>query len=436
MRPAGGVSYVPQPDVVQVSLADSVQLDSFGRLRVSMATTLFDSQQEYGLNTLQTWDAAANGVLSGPTAATNGSVTSAGNAVGPASLATRMTPITSSATSNHYAVLQSRQYARYIPGKSHLVLVTGIFATAVSPAARLVIRSSTSGAAVDTGVAQASWNIDRFDGIGPSGITIDFTKTQILFIQAQWLGVGRVIAGFDIDGQLFPAHQFLHANQLVVPYTQTFNLPVRLEARTVAATTVTRAGYFDGSNGVFLELTNAGAGGTMQFICCSVQSEGGEESRGFPYSSPLGVVATAVTTRRPVISIRPKTIHNGRTNRAHIEELEFLLRTTTNDCLYEIVIGGVLTGPSWVSVSAESVSEYDVSATAIVGGGVTFQGFSIAGSGSRAETTAGQTDLRSPLVLSQIDALTATQSTVTLVCTSLAGTSNNNPVMNWHEQTN
>ena len=420
---------------VPIVLADGVQLDAFSRLRVSEARTLFDSQQEYGLNTLQVWDATANGVLSGPTASTNGSVSSAGNDVGPTSATTGMTPITSSATNGHYAVLQSRQYTRYIPGKSHLVLLTGIFATAANPAARLVIRSNTSGSPVDTGVSQASWNIDPFDGTGPSGITIDFTKTQILFIQAQWLGVGRVVVGFDIDGMLYPAHQFLHANNLVVPYTRTFNLPIRLETRTINTTGVTRSGYFDGNNGVFLELTNAGAGGTMYFICCSVQSEGGEESRGFPYSGPNSIISTTVTTRRPILSIRPKTTYNSQTNRAHIQDIEFLLRTSTNDCLYELVINGTLTGAAWTSVSTESVTEFDTTATAISGGGAFLRGYSIAGSGSTRLLIGGASDLRNPLVLSQIDALTATQNTISLVCTSTTGNSVNSPIMNWHEQT-
>lgn len=112
-------------DTFPVSLANSVQLDAFGRLRVSEAYTLFDSQQEYGLDTRTTWDCAANGVLASP--ASNGSVANAGCAVGPTDASTRMTPLTVSTVSGQYAVLQSKQYVRYVPGKSHLVLMTGVF---------------------------------------------------------------------------------------------------------------------------------------------------------------------------------------------------------------------------------------------------------------------------------------------------------------------
>ena len=426
----------------QVGFGDTQSVDAFGRLRVSNPTALFDSQQEYGLDTLRLWDATANGTLvSAPSS--NGSVTSGSNAVGPRNTNTRMTPITVSTTNGHYSILQSRQYPRYIPGSSHLVFVTGVFTTGANPTASIVRRSSTSGSVVDTGtgvkVPQTEWNIDGFGAVGntnnPSGKTIDFTKAQILFISAQWLGVGRVIVGFDIDGMLYPAHQYLNANVLAVPYTQTFDLPVRMETRnTGASTCVTRAGYFDSANGIYLENSVTTAGGTAYFNCCSVKSEGGIEARGFPNSSPVGITTTAVTTRRPVLSIRPKATYNSVTNRAHIEEIEYLLRATTNDSFVEVVIGGTLTGAAFTSVSANSVAEYDTTATAISGGESIIKGFALSGSGSSALTAKGETDIRSPLTLSQIDALTATQTPISIVCTSFSGTSNVTAVMNWHEQ--
>ena len=424
------MSYI---NLSQIGFGDTQSVDAFGRLRVSSPTTLFDSQQEYGLDTLRLWDAAANGTLS--TGATNGSVTNGSNAVGPRDSNTRMVPVTCSTTNGHYSILQSRQYTRYIPGASQLVFVTGVLAAGANAAASIVRRSSTSGSVVDTAVAQASWNIDKFDGSGPSGVTLDFTKTQILFISAQWLGVGRVITGFDVDGLLCPAHQFLNANNLTVPYTQTFNLPVRMEIRnTGASTCVARTGYFDSANGIFLETSRATAGGTVYFNCASVKSEGGDEARGFPNSTPSGISTIALTTRRPVLSIRPKSTYNSVTNRAHIQDLEYLIRATTNDSLVEVVIGGTLTGASWTSVGAASITEYDVSSTAISGGTTLIQGFAISGSGSTALTDREGVDIRSPLVLSQIDALTANQIPVSLVCTSFSGTSNVTSLMNWHEQ--
>lgn len=413
--------------------SDSPNIDAFGRLRVSVANTLFDSQQEYGLDTRKVWDATANGTLAA--ASSNGSVASAGNVVGPRAAATRLTPITVSATDTHYAVLQSKQYIRYIPGKSQLVFMTGVFAAGASYTANFTVRSSTSGTVEENTVSQSSWNIDKMDGTGPSMITIDLTKTQILFIQAQWLGVGRVILGFDIGGVLYPCHQFLNSNNLLVPYTQTFNLPVRMEGRTGTSSTTFRSGYFDAANGAFLSTTRATTGGTIQFGCCSVQSEGGEEARGFPFSAANGTTSIAVTTRRPVLSIRPKATYNSITNRAHIELSDFFVTAQTNACYWEIVYGGTLTGASFASVSASSVVEKDVAATAITGGDTIISGYTVAGTGVARGISFGAVDIRNPLVLAQIDSLTATQTPVTLVCTAMTGTSDVTTAINWHEQT-
>jgi hypothetical protein len=346
-----------------------------------------------------------------------------------------MVPLTISTVSGQYVVLQSRQYTRYVPGKSHLVLMTGIFSPGTvantdartgyfdayngiflqvtNGAASLVRRTSTSGSVVDNSVAKASWNIDPFDGTGPSGVTLDLTKTQILFIQAQWLGVGRVTVGFDIDGKLYPAHEFLNANVLTVPYTQSFNLPVRMEMRN----------------------TGTSVGGSIYFVCCSVQSEGGEEIRGFPFTANRGVTRVGVTTRRPVLSIRPKATYNSITNRGHIEMSEFFLNATTNNALFELVVGGTLTGAAFASVDASSIAEYDTSASAISGGVSIFSGYVNQGAGSSAGAVgSGFIDVRNPLTLSQIDALTATQTNLSIVCTSETGTSNILAGLHWHEQ--
>lgn len=479
------MSYTPN----RFTIAQGAQVDAFRRLRVSSSTTLFDSQQEYGLDTLRTWDCTANGAL--PTILSpNGSVVSGSNAVGPRNTDTRMTPITVSTTNGHYSILQSRQYVRYIPGKSHLIEVTGVFAQTVNDTVRLVLRTSTSGSASDANFAnQAGWSYDPMDGSGPSGITVNFTKTQILVIDAQWLGVGCVSFYLDINRELYLIHQFFNANALTVPYTQTFNLPVRWEMRnTGAAECRARIGYFDHANGAFIETIRAAAGGTTNFVCCSVQSEGGEEARGFPQSQNPGTASIAVITRRPIFSVRSAATFQGLVNRAHIQIEDFWLTASSNSSIYEIVIGGTLTGAAWLRVGQpvtagsfvtgiryviltvgstdftligaasntigvsfvatgvgagtgtatpeNSCTEYDISATAIVGGGTTYSGEVLTGAGVQRGKTEAAADFRSPLVLSQIDALASTQLPITIVCTSTSGTSNVRAGMNWHEQVN
>jgi len=427
------------PPVQSFVLADSVQLDSFGRLRVSEAERLFDSQQEYGLDTLLTWDAAVSDgtpVLSIGTASTNGSVSAGGNAVGPRNVNDRMTPITVSAQNGDYAILQSRQYLRYIPGKGHLILLTGVFAPVAGATAKLVLRTSSSGSVSDANqVDQADWNVDTFDGLGPSGVTLDFTKTQILVIQAQWLGVGRVVVGFNVDGVIYPAHAFNNANRLAVPYTQSFNLPVRLESQNVAGDIVSRIGYFDSANGVFLETSAPASGGTISFICCTVQSEGGVAIRGFGKSAGNGVTQIGVTTRRPICSIRNAAVLNGVTNRAHIELSDLTFLCNSNASYWELVYGGTLTGGTWAAVGSSSSAEKNIGATAISGGVVIATGYVNEGSGAVKVITGVSPDIRLPLAISKIDGLAITQPALSVVCTSMNATSSIAAAMNWFEQT-
>lgn len=471
-----------------IGFKDGPHLDGFNNLKVSTENTQFDSQPEYGLDALHLWDITANGTL--PSVwETNGSVSSGGNAVGPRDANTRMTPVTVSATDTHYAILQGKSYVRYVPGHAHVIKMTGVFAAGASATASIVLRSSTSGSVVDTSVAQASWNVDKFTpgDLNPSGITLDFTKIQILVIDAQMLYAGRVRVGFSVNGSTYWAHYFNIANAQAVATVQTFNLPVRMEGRTGPSSTTFRTGYFDAANGVFLETTRASTGGTCQFECCSVQSCSGNEPRGQRRHASNGITTIAVTTRRPVMSIRPREIYNAITNRGHIEFASFSVLASTNAAYIEIVQGGTLTGASWLpsgspitagsfvsgvryiirsigttdftligasantvglsfvatgvgagtgtAVVESTIAEYDVSASAIVGGEVLGGIFVPASIGVTTNVAAGELDARFPLVLSKIDSLAATQTPLTIVATSFTGTSNVAGAMSWFEQT-
>ena len=111
----------------------------------------------------------------------------------------------------------------------------GVFFDQVDGVLGVTIRSYTTGTAVDTHITEASWNIDKMDGTGVSGVTIDTTKTNIFIIDLQWLGVGRVRFGFDIDGMIFWCHEVNNANTRNVVYMSTPRLPIRYEVENTGA---------------------------------------------------------------------------------------------------------------------------------------------------------------------------------------------------------
>jgi len=284
---------------------------------------------------------------------------------------------------------------------------------------------------VDTAVAQASWSADKLDGTGQSGITIDTTKSQILAIDLEWLGVGVVRAGFVIDGAIIPAHVFRHANIGSGVYMTTANLPVRYEVTNTGGVTYKRVGYFDGDNGVFLEHRSASATASMSAICASVISEGGiEDSRAIPFAVSNGITTISVTTRRPFLSMRPKATFNSIVNRGQIIFDSGQAFTTGNNSTYvEIVYGGTLTNASFASVDASSIAEFDVAATAI-SGGITIDAFFLPSSAQTRATVTEKILARLPISL-DIDG--ANPTVISMVATSFTTAAPLSGVLNWME---
>lgn len=412
---------------VEVKAQDSPSVDAFSRWRTSDPVGLFDSQFQYNLNALL-WEAVVSG---------------AGNTVAH-SPANSGALLTSSTGATDYTVLQTYQYHRYQPGRSQLVAMTfclqtapvanctqrvglfdannGIFLQRTSAGVSLVRRTDVGGSVSDSdAVAQASWNLDPMNGSGPSGITLNFTKTQILWIDAQWLGVGRVRVGFDVDGKLYYVHEFKHANSLAVPYTRTLNLPLRYELRNSDTTS--------GAN-------------TLLAICCTIMSEGGfEVERGYPFAIGNGTASISANTRRAVLSIRPAATLNSITTRGLIMPEELEVVTSGGSVYWELVYnptyttgGGALT---WTGVdTTNSMVEYsvhgDANAGAFTGGVVIKAGYCVApatGISSRASTSDIITS-RLPITL---DSAGANPRALALVCTGIGGAVTTYGALGWRE---
>jgi hypothetical protein len=277
----------------------AVYFDAFGRLRSSNPFTLFDSKQLFDNQPLY-WD---DQEVSGSGTTSTHSPLTASSTMGVA------------ANTAGKRVRQTFQRFNYQPGKSQLFLLTGVpaltgggagivscagafdddngvFAQSNEGVFEFVIRSNTSGTPVDNAVAQGSWNGDNMDGTGASGITLDGSKTQIMWYDMEWLGVGTIRCGFVIDGAFILCHSFHHANSLSVVYMSTPNLPLRYE------------------------ISNDGTGvaSEMMHICGSVMSEGGVQANGqLHYHSTGGahVDADIANTVYAVVGIKLKTTHVG-----------------------------------------------------------------------------------------------------------------------------
>lgn len=342
--------------------------DAFGRLRVSEPTTLFDSKQIFDSQPLLWDDQETSGSGTGSSHSTN-------------TASTTMTVGTAAGT----RVRQTFQSFNYQPGKSQLILLTGVIDKSGGGAGiirrvgqfdannglffednegtlRVVRRTSTSGSPVDNAVAQSSWNIDPMDGTGPSGVTIDISKTNICVIQYEWLGVGAATFGFNIDGVTYPCHQFRNANNLTVVYMSTPNLPLRYEISN------------DGT----------GSASSLEHICASVMSEGGTQDLGqVRYASTGGthVDLTSENTVYALIGIRLKSAYIG--SAVKILNASIQLHTASHQCEWTIRLNPTVAGTFTYSDQTNSAVQIATGATAnTVTGGTIISGGHIESSGA------------------------------------------------------
>lgn len=304
--------------MTEAVIADGPHLDAFSRLRVSNPKTLLDSKQIFD-NQPRTWDDAE---VSGSGTTSTHSVDTASSTMGVA------------ATTAGKRVRQTFVRLNYQPGKSHLIFCTGtleksgggsgikrafgyfddengIFLQDDEGTMQIVRRSHVTGSTVDTEVNQTNWNLDTMDGNGDSGITLDFSKAQIMVTDLAWLGVSRVRVGFTVGGKIIYAHEFLQANINAGVYMSTPNLPIRYQ----------------------IENDGTGAASTLEHICSSVISEGGRESFGFPnsvHNDVNAIDANSVGTLYALAGVRLKTNCLG----AMVQFTRASILATTSDDFY------------------------------------------------------------------------------------------------------
>lgn len=352
------------------SSADSAGADAFGRARISEPFTLGDYKHLYAIDPNFLDVVTASGTIS---FAVNQAA---------ATLAT-------GTASGSFAIHQSKLYHHYQPGKSQLILSSfnfgyaqqnvtkrtgyfddrdGIYFEQVGSSTsngtdagtlNWVIRSYVSGTASETStrIPQSQWNIDTCDGTGKSGFNLDISKVQLIFIDFQWLGVGRVRCGFVHDGKYIIAHEYYHSNNDTTVYLSNPNLPVRCEIRN----------------------TSTSSGGSYSQICASVMAEGGYLQSGIDWSITSGILrqtSTTGTTRLPVLAIRLKNSYQGYPNRATLKLNNITSYIADNPAYIEIikipdasylVNAGGTSSLTWTSANTNSVAEYSIDAAAFTG---------------------------------------------------------------------
>jgi len=343
-----------------ITFANSPNFDAFNRMRVSNPLTLFDSSHRYRDNNL--WS----------TLSANGGSVSFNASQG-------LMELNVTNTAGASAIRETTKVFSYQPGKSLLVMNTFVMASSATNLRQrvgyfgdqngiyfqlddgdisIVKRSLVTGSIVESVVSRSNWNGDKLDGTGSSGIVLDITKAQILWMDFEWLGVGTVRVGFCINGQFIVCHSFHHANILDSTYITTASLPLRYEITNKAATSGSK---------------------TLKQICSTVISEGGYELRGLQQAVSIPITAprsfAVAGTFYPIITIRLKNSPDRLDAIAILTALSILGQGNGINYNWQVKANGVTTGGSWVDAGVDSAVEYNITGTSYAGGRILASGF-------------------------------------------------------------
>lgn len=313
-------------------------LDLFGNLKTSNPYTILDITHIGNKNILMMDELVNGGTSTYTNASVLMSVTGTGQSV------TR----------------QSRMYAQYQPGKSLCIRMTGVINSSSNDTTTtsqigyfdnnnglffeysnnnmyIVVRNN----GFDTKVIQSNWNIDQLNGNGVSGVSIPFNYNIIYYIEFAFLGVGHVRFGFYYDGILYIAH-ILHHTTLTYPYILSPNLPVR---------------YM---------ISSTGGSGSLVCTCASVQSEGGYNLIGFPFSAGMSTSGKSASGGGGLSYMMSIRLASNQRKLVKLQAVTIFCSTTANSAfeLYRCFskTASPMAGTSFTPADTNSIIEYDISA--------------------------------------------------------------------------
>jgi hypothetical protein len=400
------------------------QTDAFGRLRIAQPITLFDSFHRF----------QDNGKINVLTSGGGQSVYNSNAGC------IDMTITTQAGDSVHR---ESARLFSYQPGKSLLILQSfcmnppkiglrqrigyfdtsnGIFLQQTDSNLSFIRRSAVSGAILETVVPRNEWNYDPLNGTGPSELTLDITRAQIMFIDVEWLGVGTVRTGFIINGIYILCHRFHHANMPSTAYSDTTKaymttacLPIRSEIQNLSTTS---------NNSIF------------RINCASVMSEGGYELRG----RPRGIGWTLLDLPKalplknvfyPVVALRLKAT---RLNAIVIPTQIHVVGATSANYRWALFQRATVSGGnSWLSAGADSSVEYKMDGTNEITDGILMKnGFFTA-----SQQSSSIVNIDNNVFLYQLERNSFTGEAYTFVLAVAASGPNNNVLggVDWEEIT-
>ena len=327
---------------------------AFGEFLVVQPTAIIQLQFPYNINTDY--------------------VTTSATGAGTVTSSTNFALLQTGASASSSATMLSRQRLHYQASQGCVTMYTALFTTGVANSTQKIgignaqdgfffgFNGTTFGIlhrvnSVDTWIPQTSWNQDKFNGSGASGVTLDPTKGNIYKIQYQWFGFGAI--NFFIEnpntGALVLVHQIQYANANTA--TSLLNPALQLMAEVINTTNATN---------VTLK-TPSFAGIIEGFV------NPDQDTKHSAYSGDAAVtVPNNSPTFNSILTIRNNSTFVGKTNQVviYLELLCLMNSTVAADVVVTVYLnptfGAALT---YSSVNADtSVVDFSRTVTTIIAG--------------------------------------------------------------------
>lgn len=336
----------------------SLPLDPFGRHVVANPTLLF-AFSHYGIGTsAELWDTSASGSGAISHNTTTSSVT-----------------LTNTTASGDQCIVKSRKNIEYIRGKSQLQMLScnpgqekanlrkrwgffnsnnGIYFELNGTTFNVVKRSSVTGSVVNTSVSQSSFNGDKLNGTGTSGLTLDFTKQNLYFFEWSWLGTNIIRFGVVINGKNIVMHQMNFANEVAYLWAQYPIFPVRYEQTNTG--TVASTSYFN-------------------MNCGAVISNGGDElGQNQILNLDTGYSSSGISLNTTPILLAALRLRSG-FEHLSIRPIEFSFQPISGTAVgyYRMLLNPTIVGGNWANQG--SISEGLTGYTSYTGGSVILSGY-------------------------------------------------------------
>ena len=278
--------------------------------------------------------------------------------------ADHMAVVSTGAAINSSAILQSLIPIKYRSGQGVIIRFSGLFTSGVSGNTQMIgAFGNIDGLGfgfngpdfgifqkknnINTWINQTSWNLDKLDGTGSSGVTIDFSqgKGNIFQLKYQFLGFGGLTFYVENPGtsEYIKVHIITYSNSQITPNFNVPSFPLRIESENT---------------------TN-----NSNIIIKSSSMMGGIEGK-LIYNGPKFVdiwnsVAVVKDVETFIAGWQIKSTFNSHINLSLIYLIKMTISTGHKDRpqILRLRKGSTLTSPVWEDINTDSVVQKLISGT-------------------------------------------------------------------------